>query len=314
MATYQRDETYYHWITIRDRAGAVYDPTSVAITITDPSGTIQVNGLAMSNDGVGIYYYNYPIPAAAVYGKWDVKVIATDVGENSIFTDRFYIFPWNVVDRVRSITGIGQKKSISDDDLADIIWRANKEVLNQVYTHHYNENVRCNCCMENCRCGNYVCSTFDGTETTFWTEAGYLADYDGNGIVEGYGESACTDVFMSWKDCDGNCHVGYVAVLDSICGQLTLTQNGVTPIPAAYAWVKLEYWTRARGWTEDLMREAVEYLSAHKILLRFGELERATSADLVAAQNVKYVNPARMYKEYIRILREIKKPEVGGIR
>ena len=84
---------------------------------------------------------------------------------------------------------------------------------------------------------------------------------------------------MSWKDCDGDCHTGRVTVIDEVCGKLTLTSDGATAIPAAHAWVKLEYWTKSRGWTETLMREAIEYLAAHKMLLRFGELERATSAD-----------------------------------
>ena len=314
MSTYQRDETFFHWITLRDRNGTLYDPdTGVNITIINPSKTKKIDAQTMTKDSDGIYYYAYPIPADAVYGKWDVSVTAVDAGSNSIFPDRFYIFPWNAVDRVRSLSGIGQSKSISDDDLSDIIWRAKDEVLNLIYEHHYDEQVRCNCCMENCRCGNYVCSTFDGTETTFWTQAGYLADYNGDGIVQGYGESTCTDVFMTWKDCDGDCHDGYVNVLDAVCGKLKLTSDGATAIPAAYAWVKLEYWTRYRGWTESLMREAIEYLSAHKVLLRFGELERATSADLVSAQNVKYVNPKRMYYEYRRILKKIRKPQVGGV-
>lgn len=314
MATYQRNETYYHWITIRDRAGAAYDPTAVTITISSPDGVEVVTDAGMSSDTPGIYYYPYNIPADGIYGKWDVVVTATDVGENSIFPDRFYLFAWNAADRIRSLTGIGQSKSISDDDLCDIVWRTNKEILQEIYIHHYNESVRCNCCNENCKCSTIVCSGFDGTNTTFWTQEGYLADYNGSGAVEGYGESSCTDVFLKWKDCDGICYNGHVAVLDADCGRLKLTTDGTIPIPADYAWVKLEYWTKSRAWTEDLMREAVEYLSAHKVLLRFGELERATSADLVSAQNVKYVNPKRMYKEYKRVLRKIKKPIVGGIR
>lgn len=313
MTTYQRDETYYHWITLRDNAGALHDPSSVSITITSPCGIVKVDLLAMSNDSPGVYYYAYNLPADATYGKWKVSVTATDAGEHSIFPDRFYLFSWDAADRVRSLTGIDQQKSISDDDLSDIIWRTQEEVLHSIYVHHYNEKVSCSCCNENCRCSNCVSSTFDGTNTTFWTQQGHLADRDGNGTVEGYGESSCTDVFMSWKDCNGDCHTGYVTVLDETCGKLKLTSDGTAALPATYAWVHLEYWTRARGWTENLMREAVEYLAAHKILLRFGELERATSADNVAAQNIKYVNPARMYKEYRRIIRRIKDPVVGGV-
>lgn len=310
---YERGDNYLCHVTIRDiLTKAKSTPSDVLITISNPCGTELVSAVAMSTDEAGIYYYDYTILGNAPYGKYEVEISTATFTMTKSFS--YYIFPWNVNKEVRELAGIGEQKSISDRAINGLIWNAYNEVRHEVFDHHYNESVNCSCCMENCKCGTCVDSIFDGTNTTFWTQAGYLADYGDDDIVSGYGEiSCCTDVWMTWKDCDGDCHNGYVTVLDAHCGKLTLTSDGVTPIPAAHAWVKLEYLTKTRGWTRELMHEAMEYLSAHKVLLRLGELERATSADLVAAQNIKYVNPARMMKEYKRVLRKIKLPAVGGV-
>jgi hypothetical protein len=310
---YERGDDYLCHVTIRDiLTTSESTPSSISITITDPCGVEVVSSQAMSTDAVGIYYYDHTISDTAPYGKYNVEISTCTYTMKKTYS--YYVFPWNVNKQVRELAGIGEQKSISDSAINGLIWNAYNEVKQEVFEYHYDEQVRCNCCMENCRCGNYVCSTFDGTQTTFWTQAGYLADHDDNGTVQGYGEaSCCSDVFMTWKDCSGDCHTGYVNVLDDVCGKLKLTSDGTTALPASYAWVKLEYWTRTRGWTRDLMHEAVEYLSAHKVLLRLGELERATSADLVAAQNIKYVDPSRMKKEYRRILKKIKLPAAGGV-
>jgi hypothetical protein len=310
---YERGDDYLCHVNIRDILTTdKSDPSSVLITITNPCGVEVVSDQVMGTSGTGVYYYDYTILANAPYGKYSVEISTCTYTMKKTYS--YYVFPWNASAEVRELAGIGEQKSISDRAINGLIWNAYNEVKQEVFVHHYDEQVRCSCCMENCRCGNYVCSTFDGTNTTFWTQEGYLADYNDDEIVSGYGEiSCCTDAFMTWKDCDGDCHTGYVTVLDAICGKLTLTSNGVTPIPSAYAWLKLEYWTRTRGWTRDLMHEAVSYLAAHKVLLRFGELERATAADLVSAQNVKYVDPARMYKEYRRVLKKIRQPPAGGV-
>jgi hypothetical protein len=311
---YERGDNYLNHITIRDiLTTAKSDPSSVLITITNPCGAVLVDAQAMSTSEIGIYYYDYSILANAPYGKYNVEISTATFTMSKTYS--YYVFPWNVNKEVRELAGIGEQKSITDRAINGLIWNAYNEVRHEVFSHHYDEQVRCNCCNENCRCSNEVCSTFDGTNTTFWTQEGYLADYTDNGIIQGYGEapSCCTDIWMTWKDCDGDCHYGYVEVLDAMCGKLKLTTNGINAIPSAYAWVKLEYWTRTRGWTRDLMHQAIEYLAAHKVLLRLGELERATSADLVAAQNIKYVNPARMYKEYRRILKKIRLPPAGGV-
>lgn len=315
MTVYERGETYSNWTTVRELAQphAKVDPDSISISIDNPCGAALITDASMISDSTGVYYYNYDLSATADYGQYKSTVSVTLDGAKTISTEYFYILPWDAVQQTRAISGIGESKSISDDDLAQIILSAIRETERACFKHHIDEKPRCNCEYESCKCSTIVCSDFDGTKTDFWTRTGYIADFNHDGSVTGWGEQSCgTDIFMRWKDCDGTCYDGYVTVLDEKCGKVKLTQDGTTPIPANYAWVRLEYWTEARSYDESLFKQAVHYLAAHKVLLRFGELERATTADLVSAQNVKYINPQRMYKEYRRILRKIRDPLVGG--
>jgi len=311
--SYERNDDYLCHITIRDAiTRAESTPSDVTITIRDPCGSELLAPTAMNTDATGIYYYDYTVPADAQYGRYEVEISTATYTQRWV-TD-FYLFPWDANNQVRRLSGIGENKSISDSDLNQLIWDAYEEARKKCYGHYYGERPRCQCQNESCRCSSVVCSDFDGTNTTFWSRLGYLADRDGDGVVTGYGEQSCgTDVYLRWKDCDGDCHDGYVEVLDAKCGKLKLTQDGTVPIPADYGWVHLEYWTESRGFVERLLHKATNYLAAHEVLLRFGELERATAADLVEAQNVKYVNPKRMEIKYKKIMRKIAVPSISGI-
>jgi len=311
--SYERSDNYLCHITIRDAlTRATSTPSSVLITIRNPCGTALVTNQAMTSAGSGVYSYDYTIPAAAVYGRYEVE-ISTATYTQRYITD-FYVFPWDANNQVRRISGVGQNKSISDADLNQIIWDSYEEALAKCFRHHYDEKPECSCNLESCRCGSITCTGFDGVNTTFWTKTSDLADQNGDGSITGYGDSSCvTDVFMRWKDCSGVCHDGYVSVLDAECGKLKLTQDGTTAIPSSYNWVKLEYWTQSPDFKQRLLFKATNYLAAHEVLLRFGELERATAADLVNAQNVKYVNPERMEKKYKKIMKKISVPKASGV-
>ena len=101
-------------------------------------------------------------------------------------------------------------------------------------------------------------------------------------------------------------------MIDAEAGKIEITTDGTTPIPSSCLWVGLEYWTQSIRYTETLFIEACVYLAAHKICLRFGEMQHTSNADLDVAQNRGYSNPNRMWKEYRRILKQIRKPIVGG--
>ncbi len=305
MSVYQREENYMHWITIRDRSNALYDPTSVSITITNPCGVLKVSAQAMTKNapGDGVYYYSYLIPVDAVYGEWDIKVIATDT-DKSIFKDKMYLLPWDAVDQVRELSGITSKKSISDDVIARIILESYTEILNKVYELRKNETFLCNP-----DTGAWI----DGVNKIFQLKNPPIADYDGNGTVEGLLTGTCTgDISLIWKDVNSTCSVGKVTVNNAECGNVTLTQSDDSALPANLIWAKVTYHTEWYTFKEELLRKAVAYLAAYECLIRFTELKGTTQADL--NPNVVKFNVRRktLDAKYKKILRLIKKPIVGS--
>lgn len=302
MATFQREETYIHKITLRENS-SLSTPSSIKITITNPCGEIVVDAQDMDLVSEGVYSYGYSLPTLATFGMYTVKVKATDTYV-SIFNNEFYVLPWNIVDQTRKLSGITSKKSISDDDIAAIIWEAYLEALRDVYIYHKDENLNCN---------PNTGAWFDGTNTTFSTKGSKLADSNGDEVVTGYGETSCgTDVDGWWKDTDGNCHQLKITVLDSRCGKLTLTQWDGTPIPSSASLVKINYYTEWRTFSKPIFRSAVAFLAAHKCIDRFTELGRATLADLHSNKTVILHNRNRMEKAYKKAMRKISKPILGA--
>jgi hypothetical protein len=69
------DEVYRFQVEIRDSDDALFDPaTSVTMTALVTS-TTKVDAQAMTNDGVGVYYYDVSFDTA---GRWHFTVTATD--------------------------------------------------------------------------------------------------------------------------------------------------------------------------------------------------------------------------------------------
>jgi len=304
MSVYQRSETYYHWITFRDRDNALYDPSTVSITITNPCGTVKVDSVGMTNDSTGVYYYPYNIPADGVYGEWDVQVVAADVGESSKFKDKFYILPWDAVEQVRELSGITSKKSVSDDAIARIIWESYKEILDLVHELRKNETFLCNP-----DTGAWI----DGTNKVFTVKNPPIADYNGDGVVSGADGTDCdSDITLLWKDADGDCHEGKVTVNESDCGNITLTQSDDSALPSDLKSATVTYHSEWYAFDNRLFRKAVSYLSAYECALRFTELDKATQADL--SPSVIKFNAQRkgLWAKYRKVLRLIKKPIVGG--
>ena len=305
---YERGDNYLFHITIRNvLTKNTASPSTCSVTINDPCGVALVDTVSMVSDGSGVYYYDYSIPANAVYGEYEVVISTTTYSMKKTYN--FHIFPWDANHDVRDMTGIGQNKSISDSALNNAIWDAYKEALENVFVFHDYEQPNY------CATINKVCTTIDGSNTTFVTKAPNIADHDGDGVVTGYGEQSCgTDVSGTWIDENGICKQCNITVSDAECGKLTITQLGGGAIPSTAKGIYLKYYVKMPNYSDDLFKDAVNYLAAHKVLVRFGELERASTADLNSAQNIKYVSPERMYKEYRRILRLIRKPPISGVQ
>lgn len=306
-AVYERGETNYYVVKVKNTDANTYvDPSSISISVTNSCGTSLVSSASMTKDSTGIYHYEISIPSSAIYGEYEIEVVATSAsGVVSKFKDKFFVLPWNVTYDVRKLSGITSKKSVSDHDIALIIWEAYKEALDDVFEFHADQTPKCNP-----DTGEWI----DGSNTTFETPHGRLADHDGDGSVLGYGESSCaTDIDGWWRDEDGNEHRCKITVNNTHSGNITITQLDGTAIPSSAEWVHLNYWTEWRTYDERIFKYAVCYLAAHKCIVRFQELDRATILDLGA--NKKYYTKRdmkRMWNEYLRAINKIRKPLVGG--
>jgi hypothetical protein len=258
----------------------------------------------MIQDSTGVYYYAYDIPADGIFGEWDIKVTAVDVGDSSIFKDKMYLLPWDAVLQVRELSGITSIKSVSDDAIARIIWEAYNEALDEVFVYHYEEPPLCNP-----DTGAWI----DGTNKSFATKSTHLADRYGDGVVSGYGELSCsTDVSGHWVYCDGVTHLLKITVTNALGGLVTITQLNGTALPSSLTSIMLYYWTEWRTYNEQLFRLAASYLAAHKCIIRFQELDKATLADLYSNREMISKHLNRMYNEYLTAIRKIRRPLVGG--
>lgn len=56
-----------------------YSPNQgVTITISDPEGTVKVNGVAMTESETGKFYYVYNIPSDGELGWWQCNMVGQD--------------------------------------------------------------------------------------------------------------------------------------------------------------------------------------------------------------------------------------------
>jgi hypothetical protein len=305
--SYIRGDNYLLHLTIRDNlTKQVSTPSSVKIKIDNECGNEVLAETDMTSLGSGQYSYDYVLPANAPYGKYKVTVSTTTYTQKEVYP--FYLFPWDVVDEVRMISGIGQNKMISDLALSELIWEAYKEAKEYVYSHKY--KVKAKPCMSS-KSGFSYC--IDGSNTTFFIPEP-LGDYNGDGVITGWGEQSCgTDVDGFYIDNDSDRHQVKITVLDSKNGKVKVVKLNNAAIESDAKGLWFDYYTESGAYNEDLFRTAVMYLSAHKCILRFGELERASSADLAVAQNVKYVDPVRMWSNYKLVIRKIAAPKAGGV-
>jgi hypothetical protein len=308
MSIYTCGETYVHRLLIRDRNNTTVYPDdggTVYFNLYDRCGNQLVTNGSMATDATGYYQYTYAIPANCVYGEYTIQVVATDAaGDVQTFDDNFFIFPWNITNQVRRFSGIKTKKSMSDNDIAELIWEAYNEALDEVYELHSNDVPKCN---------PDTREWFNGTNTTFETAHAPIADADGDGVIRGYGEASCgTDIDGWWKDSDGNCHRVNVTVNDAHCGNITITQLDGTAIPSDCKWVRLNYRTEWHTYKERIFRFAVAYLAAYKCIESFKALDKANLADLNSNQKDLYLSKNRMKKQYKKALRKVKKPLVGA--
>lgn len=306
MAIFERNETYTHWTTIRDRTDTKVDPTTVKITIYDPYNTILVNNQNMTKYSTGIYYYNYDtLSATALYGKYRVDVKATSgTSQVGIYITYFYVMPVKFEDSIRFKMGITQE-DIDDDALSHIAWTSYQEALRDVYIPHYNEEPDRN---PDTGVG------FNDTNTVFQTRCYPIADSNGDGVI-GDSSVSMPDITCFWIDNAGHRNTGYILVTEADNGEITITQsNGVTPIPSTNEGVYITYHSEYENFQEFLFYEAVSYLASHYVNLRLTERNKVTIADINADKSIVLLEPNRYLREYKRLIGFVHRPRLIGVR
>jgi len=261
----------------------------------------------MTKEDTGEYYYNYDISSTATYGRYSVQAIGTSAGANkAIFNSEFFVLSWDASKDVRQLTGIGDTKTISDTDMENIVWMSYQESLRDVYEHHHKEKPS----------GNPDSGAgFDGTNTSFQTYHYPIADSDGDGSVYGYGETSCgTDISGWWIDNAGSYNKCWITVSKEQNGEISIYQDdGSTPIPSNNEGVYLDYWSSYGNFDETLFHQAVNYLTAHNVMLRLKEVDRVTLGDLARNTPIIEKDANRFYKKYRSLLKKVSKPRIGVV-
>ena len=122
LATYERGETYNLRLETKDNVTrADTNADTITIDVIDPCSTVSISAATFMTTTTGNYYHNYNIPVDAVYGEWRIVVTATKDSIITKFTDNFIIMPWNAAPNVRTLSGIGENKTINDKDINKII-------------------------------------------------------------------------------------------------------------------------------------------------------------------------------------------------
>jgi hypothetical protein len=180
------------------------------------------------------------------------------------------------------------------------------ELNSEIYELHYDESPTCD---------PDVGVLFDGTNKTVKTIFGNLADFNGDGTITGFGEKSCgTDVTGYWLDIDYNKYKCNITVVDSVTGRLTLTKLDGTAIPNTNNGVFIEYYTQYDSYDNVLQKEAISYLAAHKVVKRFGELDRSTLVDLSSNRFIFLADPNKLLIMYENIRDKIRRPMFDGCK
>lgn len=76
---------YYNY----DDDDALADTSSVAISIVDPDGNVDIDEGTMDKTDTGVYEYYYPTTVTSTKGDWQIEVDALDGTYHSFFYSSF---------------------------------------------------------------------------------------------------------------------------------------------------------------------------------------------------------------------------------
>jgi hypothetical protein len=283
---------------------------------------------SMINDSTGVYYYNwYQIGSNAIYGQYNVTVTASDGDIDSVFSDKFFVMPWNIQDEVRTLAGM-TLKDIDDDDLSLIVWNAFRETINEVMEYHYHEKL---CCCTNgvCSCGNIECSCDCGCQglcsSPICSDQGRsyklkhtpIGDWQIDTHVRGCecqdaNDECHNDICGIWMDHNGVCSDVAVKVINATCGEIEVYQvDCATNIPSNNWGIYINYHSTWRTYSLEIFKKAVMYLAYYELAMReFLQSKKVSGCDEKARLGVL----DRIHSKYRDKLDEIRRPMLGGVK
>ena len=90
MAMYQRGESVVCSLKTRNTSGDLVNPdTSIRITVTDGSGINLVTSADMTNDGTGLYHFDFNSTTAHRVGRYRVRYVTVDAGRTTVVDEYF---------------------------------------------------------------------------------------------------------------------------------------------------------------------------------------------------------------------------------
>jgi hypothetical protein len=290
----QEGETYLFDAKFREEGTAVALTTGTML-ITYPCDTGSQSTSLVTASTTGRYEGTWNIPSSATYGEYIVSITAIYEGNTYKFENSFYILPWNIAQQVRSVTGIKQSNDIDDRDIAIIAWNAYLEAREKVFLTKLWEKFKVD-----------SAHLINGSNKAFYAYENNLVD----------DHLACDEVAIQgyYEDTNHDQHSLTVTITTSTTGLLSVADkdgNALTSNTSCDYW--LIYRIKSPAYREELFKKAVVYLTAHEIILRFNELDKATLSDLGSNKPIILANPDRMLKKYKETIKKISIPRVDGI-
>lgn len=274
----------------------------------------------MASSSSGVYCYSYNLLSTAIYGEYSIKVKAVEGGDTSIFTDKFFVLPWNIVDEVRTYSQQTIKK-ISDDDLSLICWNAFKEVIQRVSEYHFHEKL-CKCVDGVCECdSNVECGACITVASSPICSDGYqlnrkpIMDFQMDGNVHGCecddtNDECHNDICGIWVDGNGVCHDIGVQVVDATCGHIKVFKDDcVTAIPANNKGIFVNYHSTWESYNEQLFKKAVVLLASYELAIISNLSSKKVSG---CDEHGRLSFTQKLWDSYIASIEAISKPNICG--
>ena len=94
MKTYEQGDAVRIEITVKQRTGrtwVLYNPSSgCQVTLYDPNKVAVITSQSMSNEGTGLYYYNWQSTAITGRGVYVARIVADDGSTQGTRADRLF--------------------------------------------------------------------------------------------------------------------------------------------------------------------------------------------------------------------------------